>query len=207
MTSTSAPSAFTSYSRFTLANKVGGKNPLPIELLFFTAKPVDKTVRLDWATASELNNSHFDIERSQDGVNFEHLVKINALGNGTSITTQNYNTLDENPYKGLSYYRLKQTDKNGDYKYANIQSVEFNSESYINLYPNPTSSILHIKTSANYENATLKIINAIGIEVKLSTKINLYNGTIDVSDLASGIYYALIENGTSIENIKINIQK
>ncbi|MBL7935458.1 MAG: hypothetical protein JNM51_06590, partial [Bacteroidia bacterium] len=68
VTSTSAPNAFTSYSRFTLANKVGGTNPLPIELLYFTATPDNKAVVLDWATASEINNSHFDIERSMDGV-------------------------------------------------------------------------------------------------------------------------------------------
>lgn len=207
ITSTSAPSVFTSFSRFTLGNKIGGTNPLPIELLYFTAKPIEKTASLDWATASESNNSHFEIERSLDGVNFEYVTSINAYGNGTSLTKQTYNTIDEKPYKGISYYRLKQVDKSGDFKYAKVVSVEFKDKSFVNIFPNPAIDKIMITASDNYINANIKVINNLGIEVIANNQLNYYNGSINLSSLANGIYYVVIDNGENTENIKISIQK
>ena len=142
-----------------LANKLAGTNPLPIELLYFTAIPINNTVNLDWATASESNNAKYEIERSLDGVNFEFLKSIYAFGDGNSLTKQSYNTIDEKPFKGISYYRLKQIDKSGEFKYAAIVSVEFKNETVINLFPNPAINKLNIKASESYTNATIKIIN------------------------------------------------
>jgi hypothetical protein len=207
VTSTSAPSAFTSYSRFTLANKIGGTNPLPIELLYFTAKPVNEKVNLEWATASESNNSHFEIERSADGVNFEYLSTVNAYGNGTSVTKQTYTTVDEKPYKGISYYRLKQVDKNTEFKYADVVSVEFISKSYVNVFPNPALDKIMIKASDDYNTANIKVINTLGVEVVSNNQLTNNNGSIDLSHLANGIYYVVIQNGENTENIKISIQK
>jgi hypothetical protein len=207
VTSTSSPSVFNSFSRFTLGNRLSGTNPLPIELLYFTATPVDKEVNLEWATASELNNSHFEIERSADGLNFEYLSTVNAYGNGTSNSKQTYNTVDHSPYKGISYYRLKQVDKTGEFNYTDIVSVEFSDKSYINLYPNPGAGILTIKASEDYKDASVKIINAIGVEVKTNSRLKTYNDIIDLSDLPSGIYYAVVTNGGRTENIRIIIQK
>ena len=199
--------SFNSFSKFVLANKLAGTNPLPIELLYFTAIPINNTVNLDWATASESNNAKYEIERSLDGVNFEFLKSIYAFGDGNSLTKQSYNTIDEKPFKGISYYRLKQIDKSGEFKYAAIVSVEFKNETAINLFPNPAINKLNIKASESYTNATIKIINTIGVEVKQNAKLSSYNGTIDISDLVSGIYFVIIENGDKIENIKISIQK
>lgn len=207
VSSTSAPSAFNSFSRFSLGNKTGGTNPLPIELLYFTAKPVDKTVNLDWATASETNNDYYEIERSTNGVDFEFVNKINAYGNGNSVIKQTYNTIDEKPYKGISYYRLKQVDKTGDFKYSNIVSVEFNSKSFVNIFPNPASNQLNINYSEDFTNASIKIINSVGAEVITNSLIDSFKGNLDVSNLADGIYYVIIQNGEHTENIKLNIQK
>ena len=207
VTSTSAPSAFNSYSRFSLGNKIGGTNPLPIELIYFTAKPNEKEVSLDWATASEINNSHFDIERSADGVNFEYLATIKANGDGNHVTKQTYNTIDKKPYKGLSYYRLKQVDKSGEFKYATIVSVEFKDNSFVSVFPNPAFDKIIINTSDDYIDANLKVINNLGVEVIANNKLNTFNGTIDLSQLANGIYFVVIQNGESVENIKISLQK
>ena len=207
VTSSSAPTAFNSFSRFTLGNKTGGTNPLPIELLYFTAKPINEKVNLEWATASESNNSHFEIERSADGVNFEYLTTVNAFGNGTSVTKQTYTTIDENPYKGISYYRLKQVDKNTEFKFADVVSVEFISKSYVNVFPNPALDKIMIKASDDYNTANIKLINTLGVEVIANNQLTNYNGSIDLSHLASGIYYVVIQNGENTENIKISIQK
>ena len=207
VSSTSFPSAFTSYSRFTLANKKGGTNPLPIELLYFTANPVEKKVNLDWATASETNNSHFEIERSADGVNFEYVASINAYGDGNSVTKQTYTSIDEKPYKGISYYRLKQVDKTGEFKYAPVVSVEFKDNSYVNVFPNPAHSRIMIKASEDYINASLKVINTLGVEVVANESLESFNGLVDLSHLANGIYYVVIKKGEQTENIKISLQK
>ncbi|PLX03348.1 MAG: hypothetical protein C0594_10565, partial [Marinilabiliales bacterium] len=89
---------FTSFSYFTLANKTGGANPLPVELLSFNAEYVAGDVELKWQTASEINNDHFEIERTSDGVNFETVLTVQGMGNTNSLN--DYFALDENPMEG-----------------------------------------------------------------------------------------------------------
>ena len=207
ITSTSTPSAFNSFSRFTIANRIGGVNPLPVELLYLNAYPNEKKVNLDWATASETNNSHFEIERSSDGVNFEYIASINAHGDGNSLSKQTYTSVDEKPYKGISYYRLKQVDKTTEFKYTHVVSVEFKDNSYVNIFPNPAHSNIIIKASGDYINASLKVINTLGVEVVANQSLETFNGLVDLSHLANGIYYVVIQKGEQTENIKISLQK
>ncbi len=208
VSSTSSPTAFNSFSRFTLGNKVSGTNPLPIELLYFTATPVDnKVVNLDWATASEINNQQYDIERSIDGVNFEYLTTIKAYGNGNSVTKQVYKTVDEKPYMGISYYRLKQIDFSGEYKYAEMVSVNITGKSFINFYPNPAQDKLSYTASEDFNTATIKIMNSVGAIVLNESSLTSYNGSIDLSHLANGIYYLVINQSDKSETIKISIQR
>jgi hypothetical protein len=86
-------------------------NPLPIQLLEFTAKYTGEEVNLKWETASEINNDYFSIERSNDGVNFETVATIKGANNST--INKEYSFTDETPLFGTSYYRLKQTDFDG----------------------------------------------------------------------------------------------
>jgi hypothetical protein len=137
ITSTSAPSAFTNYSRFTLGDAIGGGNPLPIELLSFTAMKNNKVIDVKWETATEINNDYYQVEKSKDGVNFESFNKVKGAGN--SLSKLNYSIIDEKPYNGISYYRLKQVDFNGAFSYSKIESVDFNSSKdfSFDVYPNP----------------------------------------------------------------------
>ncbi|MBK9047972.1 MAG: hypothetical protein IPL74_15250 [Bacteroidetes bacterium] len=105
---------------FTL--KLGQVSPLPIELLSFNAKPVDnKDVRCDWVTASEIDNDYFTIERSKNGIDFETAGITDGAGN--SNYQLSYAFTDTEPYRGLSYYRLKQTDFDGRSSYSEIVAV------------------------------------------------------------------------------------
>lgn len=90
---------------------VSSDNPLPVELLWFDARPEGRMVRLDWATATERNNEHFTIERSADGDLFTELMRVPGAGNSTSMLS--YTELDPHPLPGLSFYRLRQTDLDG----------------------------------------------------------------------------------------------
>ena len=114
-------------------------NPLPIELTSFEATPTGPNVQLVWRTASEINNDYFTVEKSKDGINFEVLMKVEGAGN--SNTPKIYDELDREPFGGLSYYRLKQTDFNGESTYSQIVPVQFGSdtEEGISVFPNPAN--------------------------------------------------------------------
>jgi len=84
---------------------------LPVELLNFSGNCDGKNVRLKWVTASEINNDHFTVERSTDGVNYEALGKVQ--GHGNSTTTNSYTYSDEYSLADMTYYRLQQVDFDG----------------------------------------------------------------------------------------------
>jgi hypothetical protein len=145
VTSTSTPSAFNSFSTFALADKLGGNNVLPISLLYFNAKPDNGQVDLNWATSTESNNDYFTIEKSGDGIVFEFVQNINTKAlNGNSSTPLTYMAKDVKPDAGITYYRLKQTDLDGNFKYSAVVPVTFDKQKGLSVYPNPTSGHLYI---------------------------------------------------------------
>ncbi|MGZ3865025.1 MAG: T9SS type A sorting domain-containing protein [Bacteroidia bacterium] len=89
-------------------------NPTPITLLSFTAVLNKNQVEIKWTSATELNNKYYSLERSSDGRNFKEIQRINSKAtNGNSLVNISYETIDEKPVNGISYYRLRQTDYNG----------------------------------------------------------------------------------------------
>lgn len=97
-------------------------SPLPIELIGFDGYPKDGYNLLTWVCASEINNDFYTIEKSIDGVTWTSLSNIEAAG--TTNTPTLYEYKDFNPYKIINYYRLKQTDYNGSYKYYDIIAID-----------------------------------------------------------------------------------
>lgn len=108
---------------FTVASANKITTPLPMTLLSFTAAAIEKQVALKWCTASEKNNDYFTIERSTNGATFKELAQIKAAGNSSALL--NYRAMDEHPFTGISYYRLKQTDYDGRFSYSLVAPVEF----------------------------------------------------------------------------------
>jgi hypothetical protein len=111
--------------------------PLPVSLLSFTATPENDNVYLNWITASEINNDYFSVNRSLDGISFLEIGSVK--GNGTTSILHNYNFVDKNPYSGISYYNLEQTDLNGDSEILKVVSVKFNpaNSAEPQIIPNP----------------------------------------------------------------------
>ena len=176
---------------FTIGSINYSQTPLPIELFNFNAYLDSyKTVQLDWQTESEINNDYFTVERSQNGTDWEELSRVNGAGNSSSLLS--YQSTDKRPYSGISYYRLKQTDFNGEFEYSPIRSVSITSQvnSDIIIYPNPTSSEITIIASA-VELEQIKIFNILGQELSSFTTIKENNGgmtVINLSNLSSGMY-------------------
>jgi FG-GAP-like repeat/Secretion system C-terminal sorting domain/ASPIC and UnbV len=126
---------------------------LPIRLLHFDAKMIENNVILEWKTASEINNSHFVIERSADGTNFDAIGQMDGLGNSNAI--QQYRYLDSQPLSGISYYRLKQVDFDDNFSYSPLVAVQ-NTKKQTFVYPNPTKENLYIEIPSD-EIASLQI--------------------------------------------------
>lgn len=109
---------------------------LPIELFSFTAKLHSEKVLLEWSTASEVNNDYFTMERSHNAIDFENIGEVN--GAGTSGMAFSYSFIDEYPADGLNYYRLKQTDYDGQFTYSAVVVIEVSANPYaLVAYPNP----------------------------------------------------------------------
>lgn len=100
-------------------------DPFPIELLSFKVSKKSDKIMVEWSTAAEINNDFFNVERSIDGNSWETLTYINGAGNANYVI--NYSYTDKNPIEGVSYYRLKQTDYDGQYEYFAPAEVNFSS--------------------------------------------------------------------------------
>lgn len=167
---TTAPSAnFTSFSMFALANLTGGTNPLPIELLSFDAKVDNHRVILTWATASELNNDFFTLERARNIEVFEPFGNP-IEGKGTTSEKSDYTAFDENPIYGRSYYRLKQTDFDGAYTYSPVKTIDYEGPEFsiLKVYPNPGSGqqiTIHLNGLKDQPTVPVQIFNVHGQKV------------------------------------------
>ncbi len=124
---------------------------LPVTLISFEAlATVDNKVDVRWATATESGNAFFTIERSTDGTNFEAIAQLDGAGDADQVNRYRYT--DQNPVLGMSYYRLKQTDFNGEFTFSEISGVRLLPEQNltVKLYPNPVSpsGSMKVETSA-----------------------------------------------------------
>lgn len=176
--------------------------PLPVELLYFDAEAQsDYTTRLTWQTATEINNDYFTVERSLDGLNFEAIIEVD--GGGNSAVPLSYQTIDEHPHMGLNYYRLKQTDYDGQFSYSPIRSVWFKESDRVNvlLYPNPADEFLIIQLDKVNENDKLGLYNALGQQVLNQPLINAQQ--LDIRYLSRGVYFLHVTIGeeTVVEQI------
>ncbi|MFT6970521.1 MAG: hypothetical protein ACJAXX_001087 [Roseivirga sp.] len=171
---------------------MGSLMALPIQLLSFTAKTNDASVQLNWGTANEINNDYFDIERSTDGICFNSVRKINGAGN--SAQTIHYSTYDYWPLEGVSYYRLKQTDFDGESSCSDIKAVHFTDKNTVNLKisPNPSSGETTFYSVKSLKNANLLVYNSTGQVVKRRKNIFGLTFTLNCENLPNGLYFIVL---------------
>ncbi len=161
------------------ANQICGS--LPVEMISpLSVRLENQNALLTWRTETETNNSGFEIQRSQDGVNWERIGW--QAGQGTSTTSHAYTYVDENPHTGISYYRLKQVDFDGQFSYSNTVSLDY-SRPQVNIFPNPVKDKLYIHTN-DYNVDNVLMFNMMGQEIS----VQLSNNKIDVAHLPKGLY-------------------
>ena len=179
-------------------------NPLPVKLLSFTSKLLDLSIKLHWETATEIDNDRFEVERSFDG---RQWIRIGTVkGSGNTNSTMNYifedNNLPSTPK--IIYYRLKQVDYNGDFEFSPIvveafkgvsspKEIKVALKNNFILYPNPATERLTIESVR--PNSIENHFEISDINGKIWVK-NIFTDfkTIDVNNLASGLYFVTIYN-------------
>ncbi len=173
---------------------------LPVELLSFDANKRGNTSALTWVTASEENNSHFEVETSLDGIVFESIGLVEGAGN--SAQQQHYSFAHESPKTGLNYYRLKQVDYDGSFSYSTVKSLDFNPSGIL-VYPNPAESSITISNST--KSAAYSLYSVHG---KLLASGTMLNGstTLDVSQFPEAIYVLNVTDASGhIEITKLTV--
>jgi hypothetical protein len=179
----------------------------PINLTTFAGKKIEKNVQLNWTTATEKNNSHFNIQRSNDGINFENITKI--MGKGNSSTINNYTYTDINVPNNNLYYRLQQVDVNGKSTLSAVILIKYGIKANVELsiYPNPVvnhTAIITLKDApiGQYK-LSVKIIKGETVFVK-NINQTVVNNSVEIqlpTSIAKGFY---VLNVASIDG-RINL--
>ena len=174
-------------------------SPLPAELEKFTAQlsANERQIQLDWSTKSEFNFDKFVVERSANGTKFEDLKVVDALGKPAT-----YQVLDENPFVGANYYRLRQIDKDGKTTHSAIRNANLKALENVIIFPNPsdgkTIQIELSNTLTDNDDLTAEIISELGV-VCYQTTVSKTNRLVQLQPtrtLASGTYVLVLKNGS-----------
>lgn len=171
----------------------GGSTPLPVELLFFNAKNSNSAVQLNWATATEINNDHFIIERSEDGAYFYEIGRVD--GNGNSTEQIEYSFTDQFVLNEVQYYRLTQVDYDGQSEQFEIKRIDTSVDSpasLLTVYPTIVTDDITIKSAEPFH---IKNVSVTSLDGKLSLDLqnsiyqeNAVTYTSRLDHLPSGNY-------------------
>lgn len=165
--------------------------PLPVELIHFDATlQSNNQVKIDWSTASEINNNYFMVQRSANAIDFEDVERVEGSFNSNVLLE--YKIYDELPLPGTSYYRLKQVDIDGSITYSALKSVDLTLG---NIYPNPTTDIIYIPDYELFKNIPG---NQIQIEIWNTTGqvvfTQSFSPSVNVLQLTRGSYILKVKS-------------
>lgn len=162
----------------------------PVELTAFQARIEPEGVQLTWATASELNNAGFEVQKSMDLSTWEVLTFME--GNGTTDQARQYEFLDPTALTGTAYYRLKQIDWDGAFVHSHVVEVQADagSPSTLHLYPNPANAEVHFVVPQMFaqEDYTVEVYDLMGRKVMEESRKGGAVDPLTVSGLQNGFY-------------------
>lgn len=168
---------------------------LPVELREFEGYCKQGAVMLEWTTASELNNSHFDVERSADGTTFVAIGRVN--GAGTTGVAQHYEFRDGAPLPGIAYYRLRQVDRDETATFSPVIAVTCPVPLAANVFPNPASDRIFLRLQAGQAQTAQVRCLALSGQALLQAELPVSVGTqvheIGLNNLPPGLYVLLVQ--------------
>jgi hypothetical protein len=161
---------------------------LPLQLLSFSAQKQGSTVLLKWTTVNEMNTSHFELFKGRQSVAMNYLDRVNAIG--YSSANNDYSYVDQHPYTGLNFYKLKMLDIDGRFTWSPIVQVDFDEASSFRIFPNP---VVNQELFIDLSGVTVKDIRLFAVDGRLiSTSWSIIsNDRLKVtlpSSLARGMY-------------------
>jgi len=169
---------------------------LPVLWSFVKAQIINNQTQVSWATTQEINTQKFEIEHSIDGRTFKNIGTVAAAGNSNALS--NYSFTHLQPANGFNYYRIKQTDLDGNHKYSVIVTVLKKDQLLKTLVaPNPVRDVLHVVEAKEKFVGTAEIFNASGSLVMrktINSSVQVYS--LPVSILATGRYILKIKYAT-----------
>jgi len=175
---------------------------LPVKLTSFTGVNNNNTIKLNWQTQYEQNSSHYNIQRSTDGINFTNISRVTAAGNSNNPLSYNYDDVLPASVKihKTVYYRLQPVDIDGRFSFSQILAIQlYKTDLQLIVYPNPAKDLLQVKTgNSPAGNASLIITDATGRQMYIK-HIVLQQGInsipVNISLFSAGIYYVRLING------------
>jgi hypothetical protein len=188
-----------------IASSNGTLSSLPITLINFSANATVEGVRLQWRTSMEENFSHFEIERSRDGVNFQSLAETVAKG-GKNIVTD-YSYVDGTAKAGRYYFRLKSVDIDGAYQYSSTQRIDVTNSSFeiASIFPNPVVGTFTISVFEG-KIGKLTLLDKYGRNI-VQSDLHEGNQEFELPTVPTGIYYARIQTESGTQTIKVLVSR
>lgn len=178
--------------------------PLPVELMYWKAETHKEQVLLRWATATEINNDFFTIEKSKDSEDWSVLVQMNGAGN--SNEPMYYDFLDDKPFSGVVYYRLSQTDYDGTMEIFEVREIESDwAGKNVLLYPNPNKGLFRLKFEA--EDYQLTLFDSQGQAYKPHTVYADGELEVDIQNIPIGVYYVRLVFGETNRTFQMVINE
>lgn len=180
--------------------------PLPVTLLYFTAKPDGDRVQLAWATTQEINADQFRVEHSLDLAEYTTVGDI--IAKGTTEDRQYYGLTDLNPQPGINYYRLKQVDRDGATQYFKpVAATIRDSEPVVAVYPNPADTDrIHLRLW-NAEEASVRLLTIAGQSI--GGQLQRTPGEADfrpVQPLSAGFYWLEITTNNQRRTLTVLVR-
>ena len=183
---------------------------LPIKLSGFTVSREGKSVKLEWVTSTEQNNTRFEIQRSSDGKTWKTIASVN--GNGTTAASNAYNVYDDNPLSGINYYVIKQYDVDGHAYQSDVKILRMpDIKSIISVSPNPSRSGINFSiANRGVSNVDATVIgmngNIIYHEMINNVQPNSLNKLNMKQQPAPGLYILKLKGEGLSESAKVVIE-
>ena len=169
---------------------------LPVEWLFFSADAGAKSVDLQWETTTEPDNAGFHLERSATGTEWSVIGQVPAR----SGADQRYEYTDATPLEGNGYYRIRQTDFDGQLTYSPVETVTFYGDAPLVISPNPATNEVQVLLPEGAELVGLLDVTGRAVLIRFTGNRNRLSA--DVSGLTAGIYVVRVRLASGAERVR-----
>ena len=180
------------FSSFFIGSKINFAAPLPLSLLKFEAQLKNKKVLVNWQTANELNTAGFSVEKSNTAHHFFSVGSMNAFNIAGNHA---YSFIDENPYYGISFYRLKSIDTDGKFSYSAIKKIVNNNSELLKIFPVPVKENFTLTHPVSTKKSVIKIFGSNGaVIIQYIPLPGTVSSALNVSTLPAGNYTLVYYN-------------